>query len=174
MHLTGPNISIRKPVLADAPYYFAWWKNPDVTRYLPLAGQGHIPLEDIQAFIRRTGEPDSPELAVLIEDKKGRPIGCGGFRNFRDNAAEVSLVPGEPSLHGQGLGKEAMGLLLQYGFTELDLQKIWLIVRADNTRAIAFFRKCGFEIEEVLANTVTIDGQPKDKWRMALPREKRR
>jgi RimJ/RimL family protein N-acetyltransferase len=83
-------------------------------------------------------------------------------------SAEISLVIGETSFWGQGIGQEAMTLLLNFGFTELRLVHIWLIVRVDNKRAIDLFSGLGFTRNEILNNSVDVEGVPCDKWRMAL------
>jgi [ribosomal protein S5]-alanine N-acetyltransferase len=99
------------------------------------------------------------------------PIGCGGFRNFEADAAELSLILGEPSAWGQGLGAEALHLLLTFAFEPLALARVWLVVRADNARAVGLFKKFGFVVVERHRGVVIIDGTPRDKFRMELQRE---
>ncbi|MBR0385840.1 MAG: GNAT family N-acetyltransferase [Erysipelotrichaceae bacterium] len=43
-----------------------------------------------------------------------------------------------------GFGKEAIGALLNYAFTHLDLNRIYLKAYPDNPRAIHVYRQCGF------------------------------
>ena len=75
---------------------------------IPAAGwQGELPIESIEAYLTRVATSDRPDLAVTIERLAQGPIGCGGLRNFDADAAELSIVLGEPSLWGQGLGTEA-------------------------------------------------------------------
>jgi RimJ/RimL family protein N-acetyltransferase len=70
------------------------------------------------------------------------------FRNFDADAAELSLVLGEPSSWGQGLGGEALELLLAFAFGPLALKRVWLVVRADNERAVRLFSRTGFVVVE--------------------------
>ncbi|HTM03716.1 MAG TPA: GNAT family N-acetyltransferase, partial [Vicinamibacterales bacterium] len=142
--------------------------NPDVTEYLPLAGKSVLPLDDIKAYLARVETTDRPDFAVTIELIGQGPIGCGGFRNFETDAAELSLVLGEPSLWGQGLGTEAMELLLALAFGPLALKRVWLIVRADNVRAVKLFRRMGLVVVETLTGASLVDGTPRDKLRMEL------
>ena len=52
------------------------------------------------------------------------PIGCGGFRNFEADSAEVSIVIGVPALWAHGFGADALELLLSFGFNDLGLTTI--------------------------------------------------
>ena len=54
---------------------------------------------------------------------------------------------GDKAYWSRGLGTDAMLTLLRFGFDEMNLHRIDLVVDADNERAIACYRKCGF-IEE--------------------------
>jgi len=105
---------------------------------------------------------------VTFETEPQGPIGCGSFRNFEAGSAEVSIVIGVPSLWGHGLGAEALELLLAFGFGALGLTSIWLVVRADNERALKLFRRFGFDVTEHQIAAVVIDGAPRDRLRMQL------
>lgn len=122
----GSRLRVRRARLDDAALSYRWFANPDVTRYLPLAGRGCIPISEIEAHLAFAALHDRPEVAVGIGLLGGRTIGCRGFHNFSDGSAELSLVLGEPDTWGRGLGYEAMQLLLQLGFGALALHEIWL------------------------------------------------
>jgi RimJ/RimL family protein N-acetyltransferase len=170
VELRGPRLHIRRAHPKDAAASYRWFANPKVTTFLPLAGKGHLPLESIEAYLTRVATSDRPDLAVTIERVDRGPIGCGGFRNFDSAAAELSIVLGEPSSWGQGLGTEAMELLLAFAFGPLGLHRVWLIVRADNERAIRLFSRMGFVVAETQVGVVVVDDRPRDKLRMELTR----
>ena len=169
--LRGPRLHIRRAQPEDAAASYRWFANPEVTTFLPLAGKGVLPLESINAYLMRVATSDRPDLAVTIERLGQSAIGCGGFRNFDADSAELSIVLGEPSSWGQGLGTEAMHLLLAFAFGPLGLTRLWLIVRADNERAVKLFRRTGFVVVERQIGVVVVDDQPRDKLRMELRKE---
>jgi RimJ/RimL family protein N-acetyltransferase len=169
--LRGPRLHIRRAQPADAPASCRWFANPAVTAYLPLAGKGALPIGEIQEYLARVAVTDWPELAVGIDRVGGGPIGCGGFRNFDGEAAELSLILGEPSAWGQGLGAEALRLLLSFAFRQLALARVWLVVRTDNVRAVRLFQRLGFMVVERHKRVVVVDGTPRDKFRMELQRD---
>ena len=169
INVVGSRIRIRRPRVTDAERYFEWFANSQVTEFLPLAGKETIPLDSIREFLSSVERSDRPELGLAIETAD-RLVGCGGFRNFQDGSAEISIVLGEPSAWGQGLGREAMSLMLDFGFTRLTLQSAWLVVRADNSRAVALFKSLGFFETERRPGVVVVDDIPRDKLRMELHR----
>lgn len=168
--LRGPRLHIRRARPDDAATTYRWFANSLVTKFLPLSGKSSLPIESIKAYLEQVASSDRPELAVTIERRDHGPIGCGGFRNFEGDAAEVSIVLGEPASWEQGLGTEAMQLLLEFAFGPLGLSRVWLMVRADNQRAVSLFTRMGFVVAQTHVGAVVVDGTPRDKLRMELAR----
>lgn len=168
INLRGPRLRVRRSHPDDAQVSYGWFADPLVTRYLPLAGKAVLPMESIQSFLAQAATSDRPGISVRFEMDPHGPIGCGGLRNFEQNTAEVSIVIGMPALWGQGLGAEALELLLDLGFDEIGLESIWLVVRTDNEAGVKMFRKAGFDVEEHLVAAVVIDDIPRDKYKMRL------
>jgi RimJ/RimL family protein N-acetyltransferase len=46
------------------------------------------------------------------------------------------MLIGESAYRGQGFAKEAVGLMIHFGFTEMNLNRICLEVYADNAAAV--------------------------------------
>lgn len=166
--LHGRRLRMRRAHPDDAAASFGWFADPAVTRYLPLAGKAVLPLSSIQAHLEQVASSDHPKLSVTFELEGHGPVGCGGFRDFTGGSAEVSVVMGVPALWGQGLGAEALELLLLLGFGELGLADIRLVVRADNTKAVNLFGKYGFEIVGRQIAAVVVDEVARDKLTMQL------
>jgi len=85
--------------------------------------------------------------------------------------AQLGITLGEPSCWGQGFGREAVRLLVDYGFRYQNLRRIWLKVHADNTRAIRCYRASGFEEEGRLRGHVWSNGAYHDLVLMGRLRE---
>lgn len=168
--LCGERVRLRTPQSQDADRSYKWFADPEVTRYLPLAGKGNLPMDAIREFIARVSTNNGPELAVSIE-VEGEYIGCGGLRNINSESAELSIVIGERRYQGRGIAHEAAMLLLDHAFDALGLKTVWLIVRADNQRALKLFERLGFARNQLLRGAVVVDGEPKDKWKMIISRE---
>ena len=95
-------------------------------------------MEAIRSFLERVSVSDRPELAVSI-DVDGQHVGCGGLRGIDVESAELSIVIGERRFRGCGIASEAMTLLLNHAFGVIGLKTVWLVVRADNARAVHLF-----------------------------------
>lgn len=70
----------------------------------------------------------------------------------------------------QGYGSAAVRRLVELGFGELDLHKMWLIVRRDNRAAQAMYLRLGFDFEGVLRDEYFVGGRYHDMVRMAILR----
>jgi diamine N-acetyltransferase len=60
--------------------------------------------------------------------------------------------------------------LVRLAWEELDLHKLWLIVRKDNRAAQAMYLKQGFDFEGVLRDEYHVGGRFHDMVRMAVLR----
>ena len=69
-------------------------------------------------------------------------------------AASLGISIGEPDCWNRGYGAEAIGLMLDWAFLELNLHRVWLHVYANNPRGIACYEKVGFVREGVLREGV--------------------
>ncbi|MHB9145095.1 MAG: GNAT family N-acetyltransferase [Symbiobacteriia bacterium] len=169
MQLTGDRIVLRRPQAVDVEFRYRWFADPDVTRFLPLAGRGALPREDIASYIARVSESDRPVLDFTIALLNGQPIGSCSLRDFdKANRAELSLLIGDRSVWGQGYGREAMRLLTDHGFRDLGMHALWLVVRADNQRAVKLYHGLGFRLDGTMRAAALADGVYYDKLLMSI------
>jgi RimJ/RimL family protein N-acetyltransferase len=75
-----------------------------------------------------------------------------GFCRFTNadpvsQTAAVGISIGDREYWGRGYGREALRLLVDYGFRLRNLRKLWLAVHSNNPRAIRAYEAVGF-IEE--------------------------
>jgi RimJ/RimL family protein N-acetyltransferase len=75
-----------------------------------------------------------------------RLIGACGLNGQtpEDRTAELSIVIGDRSAWGQGLGFDALRTLLCFGFREMNLRRISLRVDEHHTRGIPLYERLGF------------------------------
>ncbi len=77
----------------------------------------------------------------------------------RSRSAELQIRIGVPDARGQGLGSEALELLVRYGFEDLNLRRIFLHVFATNERALRAYLAAGFVEEGRLREAAYVDGE---------------
>lgn len=76
-------------------------------------------------------------------------------------------------MQGRGHGPAAVRELLRKVWEELDLHKVWLIVRRDNRAAQAMYLKLGFDFEGLLRDEYRVNGTFFDMVRMGALRPPR-
>jgi RimJ/RimL family protein N-acetyltransferase len=85
-------------------------------------------------------------------------------------SAELQIRIGEAGERGKGYGVEAIRLLLDFAFKDLNLHRVYLHVFADNSAAIRCYQKAGFVREGLLRQAAHIDGRYVDIAVMAILR----
>lgn len=82
----------------------------------------------------------------------------------------LAIGIGDPDYRGRGYGSDAMRLLVDYGFRELNLYRITLSTYSYNTRALHVYEKIGFVREGLLRGILQRDGKRYDEVMMGLLR----
>jgi RimJ/RimL family protein N-acetyltransferase len=132
------------------------------------------------------GQADSEQFAQMVLSQQGksmfsfaiceqgesRAIGNVTLRDIdRENgSAEVAIAIIDKDLQGKGLGTDAMNCLIDFGFGELRLERIWLRVFDYNRRARRSYEKCGFQTDAVLRRSRFHRGQYHDVEVMSILR----
>ena len=76
----------------------------------------------------------------------------------------------QKAMQGRGYGRAMLDALVARAFGELDLHKLWLIVRRDNKRSQAMYLRAGFEFEGVLRDEYCVGDRYFDMVRMGIVR----
>ena len=86
-------------------------------------------------------------IVCLVEGE--RPIGEILLMEIDrvNGSAEVGIFIGESDEWGKGYGTDAVRALVDFGFAELRLERIWLEVGTENPRAQRSYEKAGFTQE---------------------------
>lgn len=72
---------------------------------------------------------------------------------------------------GKGLGTDAVNALVDFGFGELRLERVWLSTDAENARAQRAYAKAGFVVEARRRHAWVENGRMLDEIRMSLLRD---
>ena len=152
-----------------------WWTfNNDLE--VELAGGGDPPYPQSIARLQAEFETDAsrggrdgPRFAIEAD---GRMIGQCALYNMEPVArtALIGIAIGDKNYWGQGYGRDAIRVLVAYGFRMLNLHRIWLDVQGRNARAQRAYRACGFVEEGRLRSHVWNNGQHDDLIYLGLLR----
>ncbi len=162
--LHGQRVLLRAIERDDIPAIHAI--NNDVA--VELAGGGDPPWPQSLArayadFDRRAGEGgrdgdwSSVAFAIVADQHLIGFCGLHG-RDPIAGTAELGITIGDKAYWGKGYGREAIRLLLDYGFGLLNLRRVYLRVHARNERAIRAYRACSFVEEGRLRQHVWSNG----------------
>jgi RimJ/RimL family protein N-acetyltransferase len=166
--LVGTRVTLRALTEADLPR-LTEFKN-DVE--FELLGGGDPPRPRPLSLVRQffeeqAKEKERPTFAIEAD---GIFIGDCGLHNVdrRNGTAEVGIGIGDRSYWGRGYGREALTLLVDYGFRLQNFRKLWLETLGSNERAIRSYRAVGFVEEGRQREHAWSDGRYEDVVLMGL------
>ncbi|MGB1287467.1 MAG: GNAT family N-acetyltransferase [Aggregatilineales bacterium] len=158
--IRGKKIILRPFRLEDAD---PMWDSIDNEEVNKLTGtHDDFTREQIDGYIKKqVAADDESRVAFIIAlPDDSRALGEVVINEIdRDNnAASIRIALFENRDFGQGYGTEAMKLMVNHGFTVLNLHRIELTVYAFNPRAIRAYEKAGFTKEGVMREMLHWDG----------------
>lgn len=167
--ISGHRIQLRLLRKGDIEDKVRWFNDPEVNKNLILDEE--LSLEKTIEWFERA-QKDESRWDFVIETFDKCPIGSIGFRKIskRNRSACVYIVIGEKEYWGKGIGKDALTVLLEWGFKTLGLNKVWSDVRSSNTASLAVLKKVGFKKEGLLREEEILSGQKIDVVRLGLLR----
>jgi RimJ/RimL family protein N-acetyltransferase len=170
--LKGERVILRSITRADLPRLNEF--NNDMQVELAGGGDPPIPqsLERLEAEFNQqigSGGRDGSTFAIEAD---GKFIGQCALFNFdtTGHTCELGIAIGDRDYWGQGYGREAIALLLDYAFQLRNFRKVWLRVHASNERAWRAYKACGFVEEGRLRAHVWSDGKYDDILMMGVLR----
>ncbi|WP_071394431.1 GNAT family N-acetyltransferase [Bacillus tuaregi] len=135
-----------------APALFLFWSDPDVTRYMNIETFTNVD-EAITMIdlLNKLAAKKQANRYTIMTGQNDTIVGSCGFNYFDyDNEkAEIGYDLGK-EYWGKGFASEAVTILLQYGFQELNLNRIEAKVAPENARSKKLLEKLGFYYEGLL------------------------
>jgi len=165
----GPHISLAVPQPEDFDEISDWYADADFGRKLDTAAVRPLSGEELERTYRNIDRNTEFYFHIHhLEDD--RLLGLVTLFNveWNNQTAQLALAIGDADERGHGYGTEALSLILNYGFNELNLYKICLDVIATNHAAIAVYQNSGFEFEGTNKRAIKRDGQRYDLHHMGL------
>ena len=162
--LHGTRVTLRPIRRDDLPRLNAF--NNDVE--VELAGGGDPPLpqslERMEAEFDAAASGGGRDGTSFVIEADGVLIGHCALFNLHAVAhrMELGITIGDQAYWGKGYGREAVQLLVDYGFRHHNLHRIFLEVHGRNERAMRAYQACGFVEEGRLRQHVWSDGSYDD------------
>ena len=166
----GEKVVLREFRLEDVPVIHTWVNDPNIVRFLSWAIFPQT-LRETERFVelQMSGEDPMNRAFVISLRDDDLCIGTTGLNiDWRNRSGELGIVIGNPDYLGKGYGKEAVDLLLGFGFNELNLHRVGLQVFDFNERAIRSYQKSGMVEEGRLREAFFREGDYHDIVLMAI------
>lgn len=110
-------------------------------------------------------------LYGIIMSKDGERLGVISLNNIREGTAEPSLYLGSVESRNSFFGIEAYYHMLNYGFAQLGIEKVWGTVLSFNKAAMKMNTSFGFIVDAVLKDEIEIDNSYQDIFKLSLTKE---
>ena len=163
------NIITREITVNDTQNILKWRNNPNVNRHFCM--QDKLTEEAHMNWLNNVVMTNKAKQFIISEKSTGIDIGTVYLRDidYRNKKAEMGIYIGEDSCRGKGYGSEAIRFIINYGFTTMNLHKIYLRVFANNVIGIKSYEKCGFVYEGTAKDDIILpDGKYQDLIFMAM------
>lgn len=164
------NFRLRALEPVDLPQLNRWRNDPALIE--TLGANFHYIPEQVDAewydhYLKNRQQ--AHRLSILVDEEYIGNVNLTGIHPV-NRSAEFSIMIGNPAFRGKGIGRQATIHMLQYGFFNLNLNRIWLTVMAENKPAIALYEQCGFQHEGIKRQDVFKSGRFHDMVMMAMLR----
>jgi ribosomal-protein-alanine N-acetyltransferase len=148
--------------------YVAWLNDPEVVRYSEQRHCQHT-MESCREFV--TSFRDSPNLLWAIEFSEMAGLHVGNIAAYVDgpnSIADVTILIGEKSVWGKGIGQEAWDAVCQYLLDTLLIRKVTAGTLAANHGMLSIMRRACMLDDGRRTAHYLLDGNPVDLVYAAL------
>src|SRR5512143_94630 len=150
MELHTDRLLLREFVTADWPAVLAYQRDPRYLRYYEWTDRTP---GDAQRFVQMflDQQEEQPrrkfQLAIVLKDTQ-HLIGNCGIRQASVEAREADIgYELSPEQWGHGYATEAARAVVEFGFAELKVHRIWSWCIADNVASAHVLEKLGLKLE---------------------------
>lgn len=155
------DVVLRKFTENDINSKIKWINDDENNKYLHY----DIPLVYDKTLAWYEKVKDNKNRYDAVIEYNNIPVGIIGLINIDEDKkkAEYYITLGEKDYKGCGIATIATKKIIEYGFNNYNIEKIWLCVDADNSIARKLYNKVGFKLEGVLRKDIYFKGKMIDR-----------
>jgi RimJ/RimL family protein N-acetyltransferase len=168
--LAGDRVCLGPLLRSDGPLLFGWLNTLSVGRF-----NGAYRPTDEAKFDQWFAAAGADPARVVFAIRRKSDMRLLGFVQIVDinaahRTASLGILIGAANDRGQGFGQEAIRLAVDFGWQDLNLQRLTLFVFGDNPQAARAYQNVGFEIEGTMRRAAYVDGRFQDITVMGMLR----
>ena len=171
--IRGELVYLRAPERSDIASFVRWFNDADVLDNLEMSAPMSEAAENIwfDRMLERQGTTDFHFVICLLADD--RAIGTAGLHGLDhvNGNAMFGIAIGEKEEWDKGYGTDALRAICDFGFGQLRLERIGLMVYEGNARGRRAYEKAGFTMEGTLRRAHYALGRHEDVHLMGLLRD---
>lgn len=168
--LKGEKVYIRLIEKQDLKLRTEWVNDEEVRRTLMF--DWPLSLSGTEKWFQNQLLNNTRKNFIIVWNENNKPIGITGLRdiNYKHSRAQFYMTIGEKDYWGMRIPDEVIPLILEYGFNELGLRRIYLYTLENNERARKVYRRNGFKDEGILREHYFCVGKHQDLYVMSILR----
>ena len=167
-------MKLRKLEKKDAEGMLEWMHDPDSQKYFQVDMLNRTKADVIEFIHRaRIDIAEGESIHYAIVDEADEYLGTISLKdlNLVDQNAEYAISLRKKA-QGRGIAAEATKELLKRAFLDFKMERVYLNVLSENSRAIQLYEKCGFVYEGEFRNHIFLKGEFKTlKWYSMIKEE---
>ena len=169
----GKKVKLRGLKIEDVEPAYEYMSDPEVLLNLSPGIPYPMTLEREKQWFQSQIEMKDIYNFAIEDIETGLYIGGCGINkiDWKNRVATVGIYIGDKDFRGKGYGTEAMGLLIDFVFKQMNMNRIQLFVFSFNERAIKSYEKSGFIEEGRMKQALYRNGKYYDEVVMAILRE---
>lgn len=127
--------------------YLSWLNDPVTMRYSRHRGRSHT-MEDARRFFQDILKKGHLFWAIEYKDMSFRHIGnIIAYLEQQKRSADISIMIGDESARGKGLGEEAFHAVVNFIFEKLAYKKVTAGTRVENRAMVRLMQSLGMKEE---------------------------
>lgn len=149
--LAGERITLSLVETEDLPYIVEWRNQCGIRRQ--FFDKTLISHSGQTVWYEHYLRDNTRQLFIAKQRSDGSRVGMIGLSSIdiAHHKAEVgSTIIGSRQAWGQGLGSEMVRIVLEYAFSDLNMNRLYAYALQHNAGSIRVKEKCGFRVEGVL------------------------
>jgi len=157
--LIGNSVYLRSVEISDASLIQRWHNDPELRKFARCGG---LPVTIVgeKNDIKIARDSNDDVYLMIVKKSRNQPIGFIRVNWLTNPSRNVWLrmIIGDKKSWGKNYARNALQLVLEWLFSELNIHRVSLETYATNKRALKFFKKIGFRQEGIAREAHFSDG----------------